>query len=225
MRINKLLSSAGVCSRRTADVLIAAGRVSVDGQVVKQPGAQVDPSADIIVDGQPVLLPTQSMIIALYKPLGVTTTLSDPHAETTITDLLPADLPRVVPAGRLDRDSEGLLILSNDGSLIHELTHPRFEHDKEYDVLVTQPITDAVLGQLQEGIALAEGLVRVVSARRLSAHRVRLVLHQGMKRQIRRMFQACGYHVVNLKRIRIGKLRLGSLKPGEWRQVQPADIF
>ncbi len=218
MRLQKFLSAAGVCSRRHGEVFIRAGRVRVNGRPATVLGSQVDPEKDRIeVDGRIVTLQERYVYIALHKPKGVVTSCS--HAgETVVTDLI--DLPqRLFPVGRLDKDSTGLLLLTNDGRIHHRLSHPSFDHEKEYEVAVERPIPDSVLDHLAAGIVLKGAPTRSAKVRRLSGLRFKIVLREGRNRQIRRMVRAVGYRVVRLKRIRVANIRLSNLPIGAWRHL------
>jgi pseudouridine synthase len=218
MRLQKFLSAAGVCSRRHGEVYIQAGRVRVNGRRATVLGTQVDPDKDRIeVDGRTVTLQTRFIYIALHKPKGYVTSCS--HAgEAVVMDLI--DLPqRLYPVGRLDKDSTGLLLLTNDGRLHHRLSHPSFDHEKEYEVTVEQPILDSVLDHLSAGMPLMGAKTRPARIRRLSGRRFKMVLQEGRNRQIRRMVRKVGHRVVRLKRIRVANIRLGNLPIGAWRHL------
>ncbi|MFH1426149.1 MAG: pseudouridine synthase [Candidatus Kerfeldbacteria bacterium] len=225
MRINRYIAHCGVASRRKADDLIAAGRVTVNGSTVRDFSVDVKDSDVVEVDGTAVSLPGKTTTVAWYKPVGVTTTLSDPHAVATLHDALPKQYQGLKPAGRLDRLSEGLLILTDDGSLIQELTHPSFEHEKEYYVELQDVIHDEKLKQLAKGISLQEGNTGKAEVERLGRKKFRIVLKQGWKRQIRRMVEAVGNSVTMLKRVRIGKVKIGTMKPGEIIEITRQDIL
>lgn len=222
MRLQKFLSAAGVCSRRHGEVYIKAGRVRVNGRLEKVLGTQVDPDKDRIeVDGKTVTLQTRSIYIALHKPKGYVTSCSHP-GEAVVVDLI--DLPqRLYPVGRLDKDSTGLLLLTNDGRLHHRLSHPSFDHEKEYEVTVEHPIQDAVLNRLSGGIPLTGTRTRPARIQRLSGRRFKMVLQEGRNRQIRRMVHKVGHRVVRLKRIRVANIRLGNLPIGAWRHLTPRE--
>ena len=222
MRLQKFLSRAGVCSRRRGEALIAAGRVTVNGQVVTAPGTMVDPEMDrVAVDGRDAVLETELVYLILHKPVGVVTSCRHP-GQRVVTDLV--DLPRrVFPVGRLDKDSSGLLLLTNDGRIHHRLSHPSFDHEKEYIVEVDIPVFDDVLRQLAEGIVLDGRRTRPAKVVGLGASRFRIVLREGRNRQIRRMVEAVGGRVKKLKRVRFANLRLGKLKPGQWRFLTPGE--
>jgi 23S rRNA pseudouridine2605 synthase/23S rRNA pseudouridine2604 synthase len=222
MRLQKFLSAAGVCSRRHGEVYIQAGRVRVNGRPATVLGTQVDPDNDRIeVDGRIVTLQTRHIYIALHKPKGYVTSCS--HAgETVVMDLI--DLPqRLYPVGRLDKDSTGLLLLTNDGRLHHRLSHPSFDHEKEYEVTVEHPIADCLLDRLSGGMPLMGTQTRPAKIRRLSGRRFKMVLREGRNRQIRRMVDKVGHRVVRLKRIRVANIRLGNLPIGAWRHLTPRE--
>lgn len=218
MRLQKFLSAAGVCSRRHGEVYIEAGRVRVNGRLATVLGTQVDPDKDRVeVDGRTVTLQTRHIYIAINKPKGYVTSCS--HAgEAVVMDLI--DLPqRLYPVGRLDKDSTGLLLLTNDGRLHHRLSHPSFDHEKEYEVTVERPIPDSVLDRLAAGMPLMGTRTRAAKIARLSGRRFKIVLQEGRNRQIRRMVHKVGHRVVRLKRIRVANIRLGSLPVGAWRHL------
>jgi pseudouridine synthase len=222
MRLQKFLSAAGVCSRRHGEIYIQAGRVRVNGRLAKVLGTQVDPDKDRVeVDGRVVTLQTRSIYIALHKPKGYVTSCSHTD-EALVVDLI--DLPqRLYPVGRLDKDSTGLLLMTNDGRLHHQLSHPSFDHEKEYEVTVEHPIPDVVLGRLSSGIQLMGSRTRPAKIQRLSGRRFKMVLQEGRNRQIRRMVLKVGHRVVRLKRIRVANVRLGNLPIGAWRHLTPRE--
>ncbi|HMA37147.1 MAG TPA: pseudouridine synthase, partial [Chloroflexia bacterium] len=234
-RLQKVLARAGVASRRTAEELIQAGRVQVDGQVVTELGTRVDPArARITVDGRPVALATtpeaaEHVTYLLNKPFGVVSTAEDPQGRPTVVSLVPRT-PRVYPVGRLDADTVGLLLLSNDGDLTYHLTHPRYDVEKEYEALVRGYVTQEALRKLRAGVKLPDEARTTVPARVEQVTRLgdntllRFVIHEGRNRQIRRMMQAVGGHVLGLRRVRLGPLTLGDLSPGQWRRLTPAEI-
>ncbi len=216
MRLQKFLAHAGVCSRRRGEALIAAGRVSVNGQTVTAAGTVVDPQADrIAVDGRVVALETRLVYLALHKPVGYVTSCRH-RGEKVVVDLI--DIPqRVFPVGRLDKDSSGLLLLTNDGRIHHRLSHPSFDHEKEYLVTVDVPMSDAALRQLADGVMLDARPTRPAAVTRLGSSRFRIVLKEGRNRQIRRMVQQVGGRVATLERVRFANVLLGKLRPGQWR--------
>lgn len=223
MRLQKLLSAAGVCSRRKAEDLIRAGRVQVNGTVVAELGAKTDPQNDrVTVDGQPVR-PSQTLIyIALNKPRDYVSSCQ--HAGKKIVLEL-VDVPeRVYPVGRLDKESTGLLLLTNDGRLHQRLSHPSFDHEKEYEVTVARPISDGALRRMAEGMPILNTRTRPAEVRRISERRFRIVLKEGRNRQIRRMVSQLGNEVVELKRVRVAHVRLGRLPEGKWRYLTDAEM-
>jgi len=226
-RLQRFLSRAGVASRRQGEELIAAGRVKVNGQTVSLPGSQVDPERDRVeVDGRTIALPREHVYLLINKPAGYVSTVRDPQGRDTVMDLAQAR-QRLYPVGRLDRDSEGLLLLTDDGELTQRLTHPRYEHEKEYHVLVTgQPDSHALL-RLRQGVELEDGLTWPAEVTVLRAETggtwLRFVIHEGRKRQLRRMCDAVGHPAQRLIRVRMGPLTLGDLASGQQRPLSPAE--
>ncbi|MEJ2154804.1 MAG: pseudouridine synthase [Desulfobacteraceae bacterium] len=222
VRIQKYLSAAGICSRRKAESFIRAGRVRVNGTIVTAMGSKIDPQKDRIeVDGRLVGPPAKKIYIALNKPKGYVTSCDHP-GQSLVVDLV--DLPeRIYPVGRLDKDSVGLLLLTNDGRLHHRLSHPSFDHEKAYEVTVQHPIDDGVLAHLSQGVVLKGVKTRPASVERISGRRFRMVLKEGRNRQIRRMVNKMGHKVVRLKRIRVANIRLGNLPTGAWRHLTAAE--
>ena len=225
-RLQRLLARAGFGSRRACEDLIVAGRVEINGHRATL-GDRVDPSKDEVrVDGARVNVDPALRTFVLHKPRGVTTTLRDAHAERDLTSLLPKDV-RVFPVGRLDRDTEGLLLLTNDGDLAHRLTHPRYEIPKEYLAEIDRPPSNRQLARLRRGVELEDGVARAVEARSAGGGRgrggVRLVMVEGRKREVRRMLDAVGLPVRRLVRVRVGPIRLGRLRAGELRELEPED--
>jgi len=218
MRLQKYLSEAGVCSRRKGEEYIKAGLVRVNSRIVTELGTKVDPEKDCVeFDGKIIALTSEPIYIALNKPKGYVTSCSHP-GEKIVLDLV--DIPqRIYPIGRLDKDSTGLLILTNDGTLHHRLSHPSFDHEKEYDVTVSRPITDGSLRNIAKGLPMMGTKTRPTEIQRISSRRFRIVLKEGRNRQIRRMVRKVGNNVIQLKRIRISKIKLGSLAEGNWRNL------
>ena len=219
IRINKYLASCGICSRRDADKLIEMGKVYVNG-VKASSGMKLDGSEEIIVNGKVVSGPERKAYLAFYKPVGVTVSEKDSHAERLIGELI--DYPvRVTYAGRLDKDSEGLMLLTNDGDLIERMMRGANGHEKEYVVRIKNKVSDELIKKFKEGIYLKdlEQTTRPAFAERLSEYTFKVVLTQGLNRQIRRMCKACGAEVRSLKRVRIVNILLGDLKPGEYREL------
>ena len=233
MRLNKFLAQAGIASRRGADKLIAAGRVRVNDVVVREMGVQIDPERDrVTVDGKVVQRRPQTFTyLLLNKPAGVITSRQDPEGRRTIYDLIPARYHHLHPVGRLDFQSEGLVLLTDDGDLTQRLTHPSYRHEKEYWVQVAGQVPDVVLHKLRKGVRLEDGLARarvrylgkIPPEQRFWIHPdpkhtwLVFILHEGRNRQIRRMCQAVGLRVRRLVRVRIDDIHIGDLKPGQWR--------
>ncbi|VEN73336.1 Pseudouridine synthase [Candidatus Desulfarcum epimagneticum] len=223
IRLQKFLSRAGVCSRRRGEAHILAGDVRVNGKVADVLGIKVDPASDrVTFKGKRVEIALEKIHIALNKPKGVVTSCAQPGARIVLDFV---DIPeRVVPVGRLDKDSTGLLILTNDGALHHALSHPSFDHEKEYMVSVKNPISDKALKRMADGVVLMGRKTRPARVRRISARRFRMVLKEGRNRQIRRMVEMAGNEVTDLKRVRISGVSLGKLKEGAWRRLTGREI-
>ncbi|MCH2429682.1 MAG: rRNA pseudouridine synthase [Acidimicrobiales bacterium] len=222
-RLQKVLARVGIGSRRVCEDLIAEGRVLVDGEMAVL-GRRVDPETALIeVDGAPVGVRPDLVHYVLNKPAGVVTTADDPQGRPTVVGLVP-DEPRVFPVGRLDVDTEGLLLLTNDGELAHRLTHPSYGVEKEYVAEVEGLPTRAVLRRLREGVELDDGPTAPARATLVDPSVVRLTIHEGRNRQVRRMCEAVGHSVVRLIRTRIGPLADRSLAPGAWRELTGAEV-
>lgn len=222
MRLQQYLSRAGITSRRKAEELIRAGRVTINGQVASI-GAQVAEQDTVRLDGEKVKLSEKQIVIALNKPMGVTTTASDPHAEKTVLELVP-HIPGLHPVGRLDKDTEGLLLLTNDGALTERLTHPRYGVHKVYRAWSRQgTLPPALCDKLVEGVELGDGLAKALEARPVKGG-VRLVMAEGRKREVRRMLGSLGHPVERLVRTHIGTVALGELPLGEWRYLSAEEI-
>jgi 23S rRNA pseudouridine2605 synthase len=228
VRLQKYLSQAGVASRRAAEELIVAGRVRVDGRVVTELGTKVVPGRSVVEVDARVVRPAATRWIAFNKPRGVLTTRSDPHGGRTIYDVLGREHAGLFYVGRLDRDSEGLLLLTNDGDAAHQLLHPSFGIERVYEVGTTRPVTRAERAELLHGVKLEDGVARAKAVRALPAREgvslTELVLPEGRKREVRRMLAALDHDVVRLRRTRYGPIRLGSLRPGEWRELEAGEI-
>jgi 23S rRNA pseudouridine2605 synthase len=227
-RLQKILSQAGVASRREAETMIVAGRVTVNGVVVTELGSKADSATDrITLDGKPVRLEVHKLYVLLYKPAGYMTTLKDPEGRPIVTDLLKGIKTRVYPVGRLDYNTEGLLLLTNDGAWANRLAHPRHEVDKEYLVRVSGSVSQEQLGALAAGLELDDGMTAPAAVRveRESDNNswLSITIHEGRYRQVRRMCEAVHLSVVRLKRVRYGFLELGELRPGEYRQLTAAE--
>lgn len=219
VRLNKYLAQCGVCSRREADKLIEQGAVTVDGHVGIT-GQTVRGTEEIRVRGKLLEGRKEHHVLAFYKPMGVTCTEKDPHAEKKINDMISYPV-RLTYAGRLDKDSEGLLLLTNDGDLINAVMRGGNRHEKEYLVKVDKEITDVFLQKMTSGIYLRDldTITRECEIQKIGKFTFQIILTQGLNRQIRRMCQACGYQVKSLKRVRVMNISLGNLKPGEYREV------
>lgn len=228
MRLNQYLAKSGVTSRRKADQLIEQGRVRVNGKLVTRLGTKINGHTDKVeVDGVEVR-PEKKIYLMLHKPPGYLVTLDDPFDRPTIKSLVPELGVRLFPVGRLDRDSEGLLLLTNDGQLAHRLMHPRFEVKKAYRVRIKKQIKDKDLKSLSKGVyldnqKLSPDKIQLIK-RNPDSSLVRVEIHEGKKREIRRLFQSKGYEVIMLKRIQFDGLRLGSLGQGKWRYLTPKEI-
>ncbi len=226
-RLQKILARAGIASRRECEALILAGRVEVDRQVVTELGTRADPrTAEIRVDGVSVKL-RRPVYYAVHKPPGVVSTNRDPAGRARVVDLVP-EQERVFTVGRLDKSSEGLILVTNDGELANLLTHPRYGVPKVYEVQVAGEVDSEVPNRLRQGIHLAEGLARVESARIKSRHKqstiLEMVLHEGRNRVVRRLLARVGHKVLRLKRIAVGAVRLGRLPPGDFRPLNSREI-
>ena len=216
IRLNKYLASAGIGSRRACDAMVQQGEVVINGETCLSPGYRVQPGDFIRASGRRVE-PLELQSIVLHKPAGLVCTRSDENNRATIYELLPPRLHHLAHVGRLDLDSEGLLILSNDGELTQALTHPSHKIEKLYQVTTENAFENSILTQLEKGVFTEVGKARAVSVRRISSRRLEMVLNTGLKRQIRYMIQAVGHRVKRLVRLKIGDLTLDTLKPGKWR--------
>jgi len=223
-RLNKYLAECGICSRREADRLIDSGKVMIDGRIAKM-GDRVTDQNEVMVHGKKVQLSNQKVVLAFYKPVGVTCTEKDAHAKITITDYMKYPI-RITYAGRLDKDSEGLMIMSNDGDLIQKMTRAVNKHEKEYIVKVDKEITDAFIEKMCGGIYLKEleATTRTCNIQKIGPYIFRIILTQGLNRQIRRMCETCGYQVRQLKRIRIMNIELGKLQVGTYRELKGEEL-
>jgi 23S rRNA pseudouridine2605 synthase len=221
MRLNAWLARAGVASRRKADELIKAGRVTVNGEP-GQLNTFVQRTDDVQLDGKPLALQHLTYVL-LHKPAGVVTTASDPQGRRTVVDLV--DLPeRIVPVGRLDADTTGALLLTNDGDLAHRLAHPRYEVRKVYEVETWKQPSDGDLQRLRDGVELDDGPTSPADVQRGGGARIVVSIHEGRNRQVRRMFEAVGHRVRTLHRSRYGPLTLEGLELGRWRELEPSEV-
>ena len=227
MRLGKFLASAGVASRRASEELIRAGRVTVDEQVETDPARQVDGTSTVLVDGQAVRQPSQRLVYAVNKPTGVVSTARDPQGRPTVVSLVPHPPggARLYPVGRLDIDTTGLILLTNDGELAHRLMHPRFEVPKTYRALLGQPpVSGRAIRALGDGVVLEDGPTAPAAVRALGPDRLELVITEGRKRQVKRMLERVGHPVKQLERVALGPLELGDLRPGSYRRLTAKEI-
>jgi pseudouridine synthase len=228
MRLQKLLAHAGVASRRAAEELIVRGKVRVNGKTVRELGTIVSTDDRIDVSGTPVKIASEPAYLLMHKPAGVMTTMRDPEGRRTVADMIPKGVPRVVPVGRLDYDTSGVLLLTNDGELANILTHPRFGVEKIYRAIVKGRLMPEEIAKLKSGVMLEEfraagAQVRVVAIRRDNSV-LDITIHEGKNRQVRRMFEAVGHPVVALARLRFGPLKLGDLPPGHSRALTEREV-
>jgi 23S rRNA pseudouridine2605 synthase len=223
MRLAKHLAHAGVASRRAAEALVADGRVTVDGEVVRDPARDVAAGDRITVDGEAVRLPHRRVVYAVNKPAGVVSTARDTHGRPTVVDLVPG-ARRLYPVGRLDADTTGLILVTDDGELANALTHPRFEVPKTYRARVQGRLGRSALRALREGVDLDDGPTAPARVRLVGPHELELTIHEGRKHQVRRMCAAVGHPVVALRRVAFGPLQLGDLAPGHHRQLTAAQV-
>jgi 23S rRNA pseudouridine2605 synthase len=230
-RLQKLLASAGIGSRRYCETLITAGRVSVNGKLVADLGAKADPDRDEVrVDGRLVSATPEHVYIALNKPLGYVSTVSDPHAKHTVMDLVKGHPGRIYPVGRLDADSAGLLLLTNDGEFTQKLTHPSHQIRKTYRVVARGDVPEWAGTDLRKGVILEDGMTAPAEVEHIdydeanNATIIDITIHEGRNRQVRRMFDAIGYPVLALTRLRIGPVVLKGLAPGTWRKLHPSEV-
>jgi len=229
MRLQKYLALSGVASRRNSEKLIAEGHVAVNGKVITEMGVQVEETDLVTVDGKAVTIQEEKHYIAYYKPIGEVTTVSDPEGRATVMDKF-RDYPvRLYPVGRLDYDSEGLLLLTNDGDMMNSLLHPSHEVDKTYLARVSNQVSDESIRRLRAGVKLDDGrMTSPAKVRFLKQETFATVLlvtiHEGRYRQVRRMFTAIGHEVVQLKRVGFGPIMLGDLPRGQWRRLTDAEV-
>ena len=230
-RLQKLLAAAGVASRREAEKLIMSGRIAVDGKVVTQLGAKANPErSTITVDGKPIDLHPALIYVLLNKPRGYTSTRRDPHAARVVTDLVKDIGVNLYPVGRLDVDSEGLLILTNDGDFAFKMTHPKHQVTKTYRVEAQGLVIQEILRRLSRGVILEDGLTAPAKTKLIALNTARqtsivdITIKEGRNRQVRRMFDSVGHPAVRLVRMKIGDLSIGKLKPGEWRFLTHEEV-
>lgn len=225
MRLAKYLAHAGVASRRSAETLIGEGRVSVEGEIVTDPARDVGEGDGVVVDGRPVAGPEPRVLYAVNKPVGVLSTAHDTHRRPTVVELVPAHGLRLYPVGRLDADSSGLILLTNDGELANRLTHPSFHVEKTYRAtLGGGPVGEDALHALRGGVELDDGPTAPARVRRVRANVIEITVHEGRNRQVRRMCALVGHPVLELRRVAFGPLRLDALRPGEHRRLSAAEV-
>jgi 23S rRNA pseudouridine2605 synthase len=227
VRLNRFLAQSGLCSRRSAERLIIEGRVYVNGRKCTDLSVRVDPEQDtVVVNGDKLSPPDELLYIALHKPAGYVTTMSDERGRRCVKDLIGDIGERLFPVGRLDKASEGLLLFTNDGLTAHRLMHPSFGLEKVYRVTLDRPVTDGEFLRLRAGVELDDGLARVVRARAVTSdrRRVELVIREGRKREIRRLFEELGLGVLSLRRTRFGPVKLGRLAVGKWRRLSKGEV-
>jgi 23S rRNA pseudouridine2605 synthase len=224
MRLVKYLAHAGVASRRASETIIADGRVTVDGAVITDPARDVDDSRAVKVDGRRVKTAAAHHVYLLNKPAGVLSTAMDPQGRRTVVSLVRTG-ERLYPVGRLDYDTTGLILLTNDGDLAHRLTHPKFEVPRTYRARVANPpVNEPAIRALREGVELEDGPTAPAKVRRLGSNHLELTIHEGRKRQVKRMLEAVGHPVRSLERVQFGPLRLGALQEGEFRALKPSEV-
>jgi len=223
VKISKYLSEAGIASRRKAEILVTQGMVFINGKPMTDVAARIDPEHDhVTYDGQPVKI-TKRVYYLLNKPLGYTSTTADRHAEQLITQLVP-QIPKVWPVGRLDKLTSGLILLTNDGRLTQKITHPRYQIEKEYEIVTSRPLAATDIDMLQRGIRLEDGFVKPDLFKQIRPGVYRIVIHSGKKRVVRRLIEKTGKSVSGLKRVRIGRLLLENIPSGKWRSLTPEEI-
>jgi 23S rRNA pseudouridine2605 synthase len=224
MRLAKYLAHAGVASRRAAESLVRAGRITVGGEPVTDPAREIGERDVVAVDGRPVPGAEERVVYAVHKPPGVVSTARDTHGRPTVVDLV-EDPRRLYPVGRLDADASGLILLTNDGELANRLIHPRFEVPRTYRVTVAGgPIRGDAVRALRHGVELEDGRTAPAAVRRLGPDRLELTIHEGRNRQVKRICAAVGHPVAGLERVRFGPLDLGELRPGEHRRLDDREI-
>lgn len=222
MRLNKFLSDAGVCSRREADAWIEKGLVFVDGQPAKM-GMRISPNQQIVVNGKSVVREEEFILLAVNKPIGVVCTTTSKFQEENIVDMV--HFPkRIYPVGRLDKNSEGLILMTNKGEIVNQILKGSNYHEKEYIVSVNKPITKEFLDKISSGVPILDTITRPCTIKQMGEKRFSIILTQGLNRQIRRMCEYCGYRVRKLKRVRVLNIQLGDLKSGEYRQVSKKEL-
>ncbi|MFB7814821.1 23S rRNA pseudouridine(2604) synthase RluF [Paenibacillus chitinolyticus] len=221
MRINKFISETGICSRRKADELVQAGRVTINGATAEL-GSTAEPGDDVRIDGKPLGTKKKSVYIVLNKPVGITCT-TERHISGNIVDFV-RHPERIFPIGRLDKDSEGLILMTNDGDIVNKILRAENNHEKEYIVTVNQPITNSFVQGMSTGVRILGTKTKPCKVTRINDHTFRIILTQGLNRQIRRMCQAFGYQVHRLQRVRIMNIKLDGLPKGKWRDLSESEF-
>lgn len=224
MRLVKYLATAGVASRRASEEIVRAGRITVAGSVVTDPARDVGEGDAVALDGRPVSPVHERVVYALNKPAGVVSTARDPQGRPTVVTMVP-QTERLYPVGRLDIDTTGLILLTNEGDLAHRLTHPSFEVPKTYRAVVARPpVREAALRALRAGVELDDGMTAPAQVRRVTADTLELTIHEGRKRQVKRMCEAVGHPAKRLERVAFGPLSLGDLPRGRWRKLGADEV-
>lgn len=223
MRINKYLAHSGVCSRRQADEIVAQGRVSINGEIIKELGTKVSPDDVVKLDGELIVPSEKFKYLLLNKPVGYVSTVKDPHAEKTVIDLVDSN-ERLYPVGRLDKDSRGIIIITNDGDLTYKLTHPKKDIYKTYEVSLDKDPKEFDLEKLKKGIPMDGYLTKRAKIKKISNYKYQISISEGRNRQVRRMFDYIGCKVVDLKRISIGQLQDNNLPEGKFRELKKEEI-
>lgn len=223
MRINKYLAHSGVCSRRQADEIVAQGRVSINGEIIKELGTKVSPDDVVKLDGELIVPSEKFKYLLLNKPVGYVSTVKDPHAEKTVIDLVDSN-ERLYPVGRLDKDSRGIIIITNDGDLTYKLTHPKKDIYKTYEVTLDKDPKEFDLEKLKKGIPMDGYLTKRAKIKKISNYKYQISISEGRNRQVRRMFDYIGCKVVDLKRISIGQLQDNNLPEGKFRELKKEEI-
>jgi 23S rRNA pseudouridine2605 synthase len=224
MRLNRYIAQAGICSRRKADELILRGEIKINGKIVKELGVDVDIDQDLVECGNKNIKPTEEKVyFALNKPIGYITSSSSAQGKSVL-DLISSD-KRIYPIGRLDKDSRGLILLTNDGDFAYKLTQAKFKHEKEYEVILDRQLTLTDKKKFEEDVVIDGEVIKGIKVGKIIGSKVNLILQEGVNRQIRRMAKKFGYEVKDLRRIRIGKLKLGNLIEGKWKKIIAKDVI
>jgi len=222
IRLQKYLADAGVASRRQAEELILAGKIKVNNKIIKELGIKISDNDEVEYNGKKITVESQKIYIILNKPVGYITSVVSTQGRSVL-DLVKIK-ERVYPVGRLDKDSRGLILLTNDGELTNEITHPRYGSEKEYEVVLNRPITDSDVVKLKNSMIIDGKKLQPVKITLVKNNKLNLILKEGINRQIRKMMKKLSYNVVDLKRIRIGKIKIGNLKEGQWKEIEKNQI-